>query len=184
MYKEVEIKAKLTDPAKTLKLLANFGIEFGPPIHQHDKIFSPRDLEDFGAFHQGISFLRVRRQDDDAFFTLKKSELNELESTEIETKVSDPEATENIIREVGYVFSTEVRKTRRKAKHNDTELCYDEVEDLGTFIELERIMEMGSDVEKAQGELFEFLKQFGVDEADRVTKGYDTLMLTLADSKQ
>src|SRR3990167_7280219 len=123
MYKEVEIKAKLTDPAKTLKLLANFGIEFGPPIHQHDKIFSPRDLEDFGSFHQGVSFLRVRRQDDAALFTLKKSELNELESTEIETKVDNPEAIENILKEVNYVLSAEVEKTRRKANYNDIELC-------------------------------------------------------------
>jgi predicted adenylyl cyclase CyaB len=54
-------------------------------------------------------------------------------------------------------------------------ICLDEVRDLGTFIELEKITE-GEDPIKVQSELFAFLKSLGVREEDRVERGYDTLL--------
>ncbi len=176
MHKEVEVKAKLRNPGDFIARLEGIGVKFGPAVNQHDKIFSPKTLESFTTFQTGVSFLRIRNQDSTFLLTLKKSELNELESTEIESEISNPEAIEQIITDLGYKFSVEVRKKRRKANHDEIELCLDEVEGLGTFIELEKLMSMNADVEAVQAELFEFLKQFGVTELDRVTQGYDTLV--------
>jgi len=52
-------------------------------------------------------------------------------------------------------------------------ICLDEVEGLGSFIEVEKTS--AEDGEAIQEELFNFLESLGVKREDRVFKGYDTL---------
>jgi len=58
------------------------------------------------------------------------------------------------------------------------EICLDEVENLGSFIEVEKMSD--GDSKQIQEELAEFLGLLGVSPKDRVTKGYNTLMLERA----
>ena len=69
----------------------------------------------------------------------------------------------------------EVKKHRQKARFNDMELCLDEIDDLGTFIEIEKLTN-DEDTERIQAELFDFLLTLGIQKEDRITQGYDTLM--------
>ena len=65
-------------------------------------------------------------------------------------------------------------KKRRKCRYNEYEVCLDEVEGLGNFIEVEKITEGEGEV--IQRELFNFLMKLGVNKEDKIEQGYDTLM--------
>ncbi len=75
---------------------------------------------------------------------------------------------------LGYHKAISVYKNRTKAKYKDMEICLDEVDHLGSFIEVEKITE--GDGDAVQEELFNFLETLGVKRDDRVINGYDTLM--------
>ena len=76
---------------------------------------------------------------------------------------------------MGYHKVVEVHKVRRKTNYNDWEICLDEVDGLGSFVEAEKLGEDG-EAEAIQKELFDFLKTLGVKEEDQMTRGYDTLV--------
>ena len=177
--REVEVKARVSNPTLVLSKLRDLKVRFGPPITQHDRVFSPASVkEKFGTRQIGVNFLRVRRQGGESFLTLKRSGTNELDSFELETTISDPGQAEKMLEALGYVLASEIKKTRRKSRLKDIEICLDEVEMLGAFIELEKLLEDDGDVSGVQDELFNFLKQLGINDSDRIEQGYDTLMET------
>ena len=98
-----------------------------------------------------------------------------MDSLEHETKISDPAETKEILNLMGYHEIVAVDKIRRKANFNGMEICLDQVDGLGTFLEAERIVE-DAEAEIVQNELFAFLQKLGVKPEDRIYDGYDTLI--------
>ncbi len=81
----------------------------------------------------------------------------------------------HICEAVGFELIIHLNKIRRKAKYQDYEICLDEVEGLGAYIEVERMVEEG-DSEHIQKELFDFLQSLGIAAEDQVDEGYDILL--------
>jgi predicted adenylyl cyclase CyaB len=54
-------------------------------------------------------------------------------------------------------------------------ICLDEVKELGSYIEVEKISE-DDNANEVQNELFTFLESLGVNKENRETHGYDTLL--------
>ena len=54
-------------------------------------------------------------------------------------------------------------------------MCLDNVEGLGKFIEVEKMINQENEKE-TQKNLIDFIKSLGIDEQDIITKGYDTLI--------
>jgi adenylate cyclase class 2 len=75
---------------------------------------------------------------------------------------------------MGYYEFNTVSKVRRKCRYKNYEICLDEVEELGNFIEVEKMSDEPSEV--VQEELFTFLESLGISREDRATKGYDILL--------
>ena len=71
-----------------------------------------------------------------------------------------------------------VSKKRTKCKYEDMEICLDEIDGLGSFVEVEK-MTNEDDTQKIRKELFEFLKTLGIKEEDQVQKGYATMIYEL-----
>jgi predicted adenylyl cyclase CyaB len=69
-----------------------------------------------------------------------------------------------------------VVKKRKKTHYKDYEICLDEIENLGTFIEIEKIGNE-KDADKIQKDMLDFLDKLRVSKNDIVKKGYDILML-------
>jgi len=99
-----------------------------------------------------------------------------LVATEHEVTVNSKEEMRQILSLMSYQEAVRINKTRVTTKYNGCEICIDEVEGLGSFVEMEKLTESG-DAEKIQEELFQFFISLGIDRQDRVTKGYDILML-------
>jgi adenylate cyclase, class 2 len=173
--KEVEVKARVSDLDALQTTIEKLGIKFSKPVTQNDLVFAER-LDNFTESLSGVNFLRIRKQGNKTLLTLKRPEANETVSFEREVEIYDAEPMRQIIEFLGFKLAVRVNKKRRQAKHRDLELCLDDVEGLGTFIEVEKMAEENDDSLKIQKELYTFLKQFGITDADRVEDGYDTLV--------
>jgi adenylate cyclase class 2 len=109
------------------------------------------------------------------YFTLKRSVVGHLDSIEHETIVQDAKELEAIIKLMGYELYSDLTKIRQKAKHGEFEICLDEVPNLGTFIEVEKIMHHDADHDMVVDELWDFLQKLGVSKYDEQHEGYDVL---------
>ncbi|MES2437106.1 MAG: class IV adenylate cyclase [Patescibacteria group bacterium] len=171
MKKEIEVKAKVGDFERLKEGLIALGCTLSEPVTQEDTIFINYDRP-FIQFSPGDSFLRIRKAKGQIIFTYKKGE--ELSSIEREIIVNDASQLQDIITFLGFRPEVQVKKTRQKTNYLDYEICLDEVEGLGSFVEVEKITD--EDSNKVQDELFEFLQTMGVKKEDRVLNGYDTLV--------
>ena len=84
-----------------------------------------------------------------------------------------------VIHLLGYKQVPTVEKKRIKTMHGDIEIVLDVVENLGEFIEAEKIVhtEDNESRQKTQEELFVFLGTLGISEGDRVIDGKYDIML-------
>ncbi len=80
---------------------------------------------------------------------------------------------------LGWKPILEVKKIRRKGKLGEYEICLDQVEKLGNFVELEKLADNEADPEQIKEELFKELETLGLSRDDEETKGYDTHMYQL-----
>lgn len=173
MKLEIEVKAKVKNFETIKNKLQEIGCILSEPINQDDYIYNRKGL-DIRKGYDGSPILRIREQGEKIIFTLKKNRSNELDCIEKEIEVSNKEILKDIFDLMDYESSVEVHKKRIKTNFNDYEICLDEVDGLGSYIEVEKMSE--EDGEKIQNELFDFLQTMGVSKEDRVFNGYDTLI--------
>ncbi|MEK7194595.1 MAG: class IV adenylate cyclase [Patescibacteria group bacterium] len=174
--KEVEIKAKLRDKEKIIEKLTSLGCTFEPAVTQSDVVYA-KNLGSVEVFNANDVFLRLRvKNKTKVLFTIKQRGVNDLDALEHEVEVSPRDEMEKAILLMGYKEAVRVNKTRIITHYNNCEICIDDVENLGTFIEMEKLTEEG-DSEVIQEELFKFFESIGISKEDRVFSGYDILML-------
>lgn len=172
--REIEVKYRIWDIGSLLAALALRGIRLSRPIHQRDQAYAPNGWSYSDAKH-GVSFVRLRTVDDQHTFTLKRPAENALSCDEYETAVADREQLHQAILAMGFVPTVQIAKVRRTAILHDMVLCVDEVETLGTFLELERIVPEDVPGEAVQAELAGFVASLDI-EAERTGETYDSLV--------
>lgn len=169
--KEIEVKIKTESFDKILENLNSKHIEMSDPIRQEDRIFALRDIT--YPTKVGDYFLRIRNQNGKYTLNMKQQVGNELDNLEYETDIDSPDQVEGILRVLGLVLVMEVKKTRCKAKYQDMEICLDEVEGLGKFVEIEKLA-TDADSPEVQKGLLKVLESLGLDPAKQIWQGYDT----------
>lgn len=175
MRKEIEVKAKVNNLDEIAGKLTELGCVLSQPITQHDTVFVENDYGPFEQFQPKKNLLRIREAGNEFILTLKRPQSNQLDSIEHETKIYDPNETKEILALMGYHEIVKIHKTRRKTKYNEWKICLDQVDKLGSFIEVEKMAD-DADAKKIQNELFSFLQSLGIKQEDRVFDGYDTLI--------
>ena len=175
--KEVEVKARLRNESEVIRKLEELGVQLSEPITQEDKVYFPVGAV-FAEEGNKDPALRIRDQNGRYIFTYKKPDKNNLDKIEFESEITDPEEMAKMCEALGFELRTQIKKTRRKAKYNEYEICLDEVDQLGSFIEAESLFEDG-DSEHIQKELFSFLETLGVTKEDQVFEGYDIMLYKL-----
>lgn len=176
MY-EVEVKARLQDRKTIFEKLKSLGCVFSENLHQVDEIFVPKDT--IFPTPQGVPVLRVRKENNKYFFTLKVHQQNRQDCLEKELEISDGSKMLEIIKILGYKQVPTVDKNRIKTKLNDIEISLDEVKDLGEFIEAEKIVTSENSEEriKVQDNLYIFLNSLGISKEDFLIDGKYDIML-------
>jgi len=179
--REIEIKIKVKNIENIEKQLRDKGCRLSDPIRQHDVIYSKSgSTSEWKSAKEGDVILRIRRMDDVAEFNLKQQRSSEMDNIEYETEIKDPNAIDGILTILDYHPEVEVKKVRRKGKLGKIEICLDEVEQLGSYIELEKLTEDNADPNQVREELFAIAESLGLFRKDEETKGYDTQIYYLA----
>jgi adenylate cyclase, class 2 len=172
--REIEVKYRLRDAEAVKTALKARGIELGEPACQDDQAYAPRGWQ-FGDSKLGVSFVRLRTAGGRHFFALKQPTVNAQSCLEHETEVADRQAMHEAILHMGFYPTVRVIKARRSATVNGLSLCLDELEGVGAFLELERIVADHVPADEIQAALAAFVTGLGV-EADRTGETYDSLV--------
>lgn len=172
--REIEVKYRVSDPASLEAALQARGLVLSPPVHQDDQAYAQEGWH-YGMSKLGVAFARLRTQDGRHLFTLKRPTDNEQACLEFETEVADRDQMHEAIQHMGFYPSVRIVKTRRTARHGELALCLDEVEHVGTFLEVERVIPPGHSGEAVQAELHAFGCSLGAD-LERTTETYDSLV--------
>lgn len=173
--REVEIKAKLKNREAVMKKLAEFGCVFEPEVTQLDTVYTlaTGSLE---AYDSNKNYLRLRvKNNGKVLFTIKQPQKNWLDKIEYETEVSSKEMMEKALLLMDYKPAVTINKRRIITHYQGCEICIDDIDDLGSFIEMEQMTDDGN-AEEIQEKLFKFFEQLGISRSDRVEVGYDILM--------
>ena len=178
---EIEVKAALRDKDAVLGKLASLAVTFGEPVTQDDTVYVAK-TGTVQEFLGNTLFLRLRTQNDGKVtFTAKYHEnreaANDTYATEYELGVSSREAMEEILKLQGYQPAVSIKKSRRTGTFNEWEICIDEVESLGSFIEVEQLAPDGADPKQIYDLLCEFLYTLGIAPEDITTTRYDIMLL-------
>ena len=182
--REIEIKLKVDNLEELEKKLADKGLVISKEINQHDIVYSRiDDTHEYTESYEGCIIVRIRNQDGVSILNLKKQLSGEMDNLEYETKVEDGEAMHRILLTLGWKPEVEVKKVRKKGKLGGYEICLDRVEQLGDFVELEKMTDDNADPEKIRDELFKELEKFGLTKDQEETKGYDTQIYLLKNKK-
>ena len=148
----------------------------GELIEQKDIIYV-NDLNNIESV-EGSVWLRLRKEQDNIELNYKKQSSRKQESKEIEFGVDSYEKAKQFLEELGYKKWVEVNKKRRYFKYLKYNLCIDEVERLGFFIEIELLVDE-KDKNDYIDELISVAKVLGLDKQNIINSHYDTMIYEL-----
>jgi adenylate cyclase class 2 len=158
---EVEVKARCSQDVLP-KLLALGAVK--KVVENHRDIYFNSPMRDFRSTDEA---LRIRIKDDGARLTYKGPKLDAQTKSRLEltVEINDAQAMQEILAELGFRPSGEVKKRRTKYSLGDFTLALDEVEGLGSFLEIETFAE-GDWAEKSR-EVMDIFRQLGLGESIR-----------------
>ncbi|SCL20551.1 adenylate cyclase, class 2 [Micromonospora pallida] len=171
---EVEVKYQVGDLAALEAALAAHGVVLSAPVVQDDQAYA-RVGWDYGQSKIGVPFARLRTERGRHLLTVKTPVANEQSCVEHETEVADREQMHAAIQQLGFYPTVRIRKTRRTATLGLMSLCVDQVDGIGAFLEIERIVDGGESGERVQAELDRFAVALGAP-LRRTNETYDSLI--------
>jgi adenylate cyclase class 2 len=137
---EIELKARVDSLGPVRALLRKKGALSCGRVHERDIYFNAPD-RDFKATDEA---LRVRYSGGKAVLTYKGAKIRDLKfkaREELSTAVESGEVTGEILARLGFTRTAEVNKWRETYTLGSATVMLDEVEQLGTFVEIEVIAE-------------------------------------------
>lgn len=172
MKLEVEQKFRVADPAALRDRLAALGVHFGAPFRQVDAYFN-HPARDFAVTDEA---LRIRSIGDENFVTYKGPKLDKTVKTRKELEqplVAGLKAAaqfEELLLALSFKPSAKVVKHRSAAhlRHEGTdfEIVWDEVDEVGTFVEIELVVEQ-DEIETAKHKIVALQRTLGLDAVER-----------------
>src|ERR1700694_5961756 len=181
MITEIEIKIQISDDdQQTLvawlgKHANNHGaihyIEYYINNPRASFIFASKD-----GYRDAIDFLRIRFTDKGDSVCFKHwhadSETGKLtHCDEYETRVQDGKTLLEVFQAIGFTESVVIDKTRTVYRTDEFEVAVDDVLELGRFVEVELIKDVG-DVAEGLSRIYNFLKRLGIRRFRKMDRGY------------
>ncbi len=154
--KEVEYKFVLRgdDKNKLVSFLNEAGAKLKKQESQDNWYYkAPGDLD-----------LRLRRTDNEAYLILKKGWMHNenREETEVPINKNDFEATDSILRNLGYEYDTKWARTRYEYHLNGYTVVLDNNVGYGWVAEIERRVREGTE-KHAQNDILQLAKKIGIE---------------------
>lgn len=160
---EVEVKLPICQRAAIERGLARLGFVPGDLIKESDTYFT----SDFHDFMRTDEALRIRESENlsrtsaSSFLTYKGPKLDKVSNTrqELETAVADGDVCRNILLSLGYRELSPVRKLRQYYHRDTLTACVDQVEGLGSFLELEMLVDTEEERPQALNQIESLLQE-------------------------
>lgn len=178
---EIEIKVQVErNVFENFKSFLNQNARFIKDSEQSDEYFTPTN-RNFVQPEFPFEWLSIRERNNEAILNYKhwypENEEKSTHCDEFEVVLSDAENLRKIFKSIDINTLVKVVKKRNLYNYNDEfEICLDEVEDLGFFIEIEVKKDFGS-IELANQKLNEFATNMGIDVSSRNYRGYPFLLM-------
>jgi adenylate cyclase class 2 len=175
---EIEVKYRIVDLDALVRALESRRVALSSPLRQDDQAYAPAGWS-YGMSRIGVPFARLRTQGSRHMFTVKKPVDNVLACIEHESEVTDRGQMHEALLVMGWVATVRIAKQRRTGRWGTASVCVDEVEELGAFIELERMAAPAEPGELVQTELDALVRSLGV-AVERTHDTYDSLLRSLS----
>jgi adenylate cyclase class 2 len=158
---EVEVKARA--PQDMAERIAALGATLLVVENHHDLYFNSPQRD----FRCSDEALRIRIKEEGARLTYKGPKLDQTTKSRLErtVKIDDPKQMEQILSSLGFALSAQVRKKRAKYSYEGVVLALDEVEGLGSFVEVEAAGE--GDYEEQRRKVLSIMSKLGLHESIR-----------------
>lgn len=165
---EIEVKARVVSLVEIEREILRRGGRFRKEAVQVDLYFN-HPGRDFAVSDEA---LRLRRVEGNCFLTYKGPKIDGLTKTreELQVAVGDWDGAVRILKKLGFTEVRSIKKRRRYFSLEGYDVMLDQVEGLGSFIEVEKV---GEDYNPQ--DLIDFLRGLGIEESE--TKSYLELMI-------
>lgn len=163
---EVEVKARVSSLGSVRSLLGAIGAVYTDTEHHIDVYYS-HPCRDFASTDEA---LRTRKIGDKLYLTYKGPKVDPDSKTRRELELPVEEGIVDVLRELGFREAGRVVKAREKYTLDGLKVCLDDVEGLGSFIELEsRNLE-------DKNRMFKLLEKLEVKKTDCIRESYLELL--------
>jgi homotetrameric cytidine deaminase len=164
--RNVELKARDPDPARTLELALALGAGDEGEITQRDTYF--------GASRARVK-LREQTPGDDELIAYRRADDDQARVSEyLRVAVPDAAALKEAL-DAAYGTKVVVAKTRRLLLWENVRIHLDEVEGLGSYMELEGLVDGGE--EQARAKVEQLRAELQIDDANLISGSYSDLLL-------
>lgn len=179
--KEIEILVEVKDSINKVLELFNKFQYIGKELVIDEYYYDPKrnnlkpDKND-----QLSECLRLRRKGNNNYITYKNDVFENniwLYSNEYETKVESIEVLKQILNKLGLKKLLTIKNTKRIYKYNEYEIVFEEVEDLGYFIEVEYCTDINVDVKKLKNKIQKFIDSLGLNVSKELNMGKPEMIL-------
>jgi len=173
---EVEVRAKVKDPASLKRKLKRLGAKFGRDLAQKDWLFYSQEAIRTKKQRPGNFLIRIRSQNSKYFLALKGLTNRKGVWEEYEMAIDDPKQARKMVERMGLNLVLVFEKKRTPGKLGKIVFCLDQVKHLGSYLEMEIITtkERGK---AAQQKIKEIFQKLGIDKKDTVRLGYPQIIL-------
>ncbi|NHJ46293.1 MAG: class IV adenylate cyclase [Asgard group archaeon] len=175
MVIEVEMKFKLKDLQELEYQLIEVGAKLGEIVIQRDQYFKHPSRD----FAQTDEALRIREDGNITSLTYKGPKFDAKSKTRVEHNIAIADAAKlaEVLEALGFTRVLIVSKERKIYNYKDVEFCLDEVEGLGSYLEVETIVQQKKDYQKALENLEKLLLDFNIDSTTNIRTSYLELLL-------
>jgi adenylate cyclase, class 2 len=173
---EVESRAKLGigEREELIAALAGRRIALTPPVWQRDVYFKERGFRD-RVHGPGSAIARVRYTASETTLNMKRLTGRDGVWEEVETRIQDGQVAERIMDAMGAEVAVVVEKTRRSGRFGEIEILIEDVEGLGTYLEV--AIQVDKEIDEAQKSIDQLLQELGISPERVELRGYPVILL-------
>ena len=181
---EVEVKLQIDNIERMMEKLQMQGFVQKSVIFESDTYFT-HPHHDFWQSDEALrlrSCENIETKEKSAVITYKGAKMDDVSTTrpEYETAVEDVEVLYRILIAADFLPVMPVKKKRISFKKEDMTVCLDEVESLGTFMEVEILVEAseaGACYDPALERIEQFLQNLGYSMKDTTRRSYLSMLM-------
>ena len=185
---EVEVKVAIRDTEDVSTKLSNLGAVHTNTEKQVDIYFN----HPCKSFESTDEALRVRKRENLVVhdksktgpeskleLTYKGPKIDQVSKTrfEMSTSIGDIESAKSTLVHLGFIEIATVTKERMFYSIKDMVVSIDLVKDVGSFLEIEKVVESEDEIPVAREHIFSFLESIGLDRHDSIRESYLELLL-------